>query len=188
MLDQTVASRERRFGRRLNELHQTEFHRAWRAIEASAGHGPGQHGAMDDDAKSKLFRLVRLGKTKEVPLPRPRALPASPSSLIRLPCSPNTSGACMKARAHVCVRAPNHPTTHTQTHTNTPARTPARTHAHARTQVKEALATGALDVNDTDSKGDTLLHLAARNGHKAIVKEVRPRHAPAAAAECTCTS
>jgi ankyrin repeat protein len=54
--------------------------------------------------------------------------------------------------------------------------------------VKEALATGALDVNDTDSKGDTLLHMAARNGHKAIVKEVRPRHAPAAVAECTRTS
>ena len=39
-------------------------------------------------------------------------------------------------------------------------------------QVKEALATGALDVNEKDAKGDSLLHLAARNGHKAIVKEV----------------
>lgn len=52
------------------------------------------------------------------------------------------------------------------------------------------MATDALDVNDTDPKGDTLLHLAARNGHKAIVKEVRnklqaaagghPRKLPAA--------
>ena len=62
---------------------------------------------MDDAARDKLFRLVRLGKTKEV---------------------------------------------------------------------KEALATGALDVNERDSKGDSLLHLAARNGHKPIVKELLRRN------------
>ena len=61
----------------------------------------------DDDGKAKLFRHVRLGKTKEV---------------------------------------------------------------------KEALTTGALGVNEQDSKGDTLLHLAARNGHKPIVKELLRRN------------
>jgi ankyrin repeat protein len=90
------------------------------------------------------------------------------------------------------VHTRTHPPTHKHTR-NTLARPPAHTnelaHEHATAiQVKEALATGALDVNDTDSKGDTLLHMAARNGHKAIVKEVRPRHAPAAVAECTRTS
>ena len=37
--------------------------------------------------------------------------------------------------------------------------------------MKEALTAGTLDANAIDPKGDTLLHLAARNGHKAIVKE-----------------
>jgi ankyrin repeat protein len=41
---------------------------------------------------------------------------------------------------------------------------PLMQHTHTKHQVKEALTSGLLDVNETDSKGDTLLHLAARYG------------------------
>lgn len=39
-------------------------------------------------------------------------------------------------------------------------------------EVKAALDAGELKVSDTDSKGDTPIHVAARNGHKKIVKEL----------------
>jgi len=53
-----------------------------------------------------------------------------------------------------------------------------RTHTYTlgEHQVKEALTAGTLNANAIDPKGDTLLHLAARNGHKAIVKEALHTH------------
>ncbi|EKX54812.1 hypothetical protein GUITHDRAFT_63284, partial [Guillardia theta CCMP2712] len=43
-------------------------------------------------------------------------------------------------------------------------------------EVKDALVSGALSVNDRDGKGDSLFHIAARNGHKNIIRELLRRN------------
>jgi len=169
---------------------------------------------MDDDAKGKHFRLVRLGKTKEVPQRAARQRPppgdrqgrALTPSFVRPGVGPRVAaaraqrdGARVRMRARATRTLSSNARTHARTHARARTHAHTHTHTHARTrtythgctragpvQVKEALTTGALDVNEKDPKGDTLLHLAARNGHKAIVKEVprlRGRAGGQAAAE-----